>query len=409
MFCTSMGTGPGRCGRRSGAFCRSGVGPRTHYFLIEPRRPLDTMWPKSSPGPSQRYDIRCRAACVPTRRPRWDGICRRAESKNRSLRQPNIRTGTTSLRAVCRAPTARWSAQPVLQHRRRCHRPEGDHSERWRRWDSCFHEDFSYLHGGSVRHSVKSRYRQWMTHKLSTWIDQFGQSGCVGCGRCITFCPVGIDITAGVLALKPFVTMKKTNLSLSPQTLALPFFVGFSEDDLAILADHCRPKPRSGQHRSRSAGPGCDRIFRCSMENWFKPMSRSGAVVLQTLHRGDVLGWSWLLTPNASFCLFGATLTDVGAFRLSTAGTLETCDSHPRHRLSADATVCPGDERSAASHPSSAFRPYAPPPNQRFFSGAKNDDLARRRCSDGGRDSGVGSDAVSGFALSVVRRTIPLR
>ncbi|HMY57595.1 MAG TPA: 4Fe-4S dicluster domain-containing protein, partial [Pseudomonadota bacterium] len=80
---------------------------------------------------------------------------------------------------------------------------EGDHSERWRRWDSCFHEDFSYLHGGSVRHSVKSRYRQWMTHKLSTWIDQFGQSGCVGCGRCITFCPVGIDITAEVLALKP--------------------------------------------------------------------------------------------------------------------------------------------------------------------------------------------------------------
>lgn len=78
---------------------------------------------------------------------------------------------------------------------------EGDHSERWRRWDSCFHEDFSYLHGGSVRHSVKSRYRQWLTHKLSTWIDQFGRSGCVGCGRCITFCPVGIDLTAEVSAL----------------------------------------------------------------------------------------------------------------------------------------------------------------------------------------------------------------
>ena len=73
---------------------------------------------------------------------------------------------------------------------------EGDHSERWRRWDSCFHDDFSYLHGGSVRQSVKSRYRQWLTHKLSTWIDQFGTSGCVGCGRCITFCPVGIDLTA---------------------------------------------------------------------------------------------------------------------------------------------------------------------------------------------------------------------
>ena len=52
-----------------------------------------------------------------------------------------------------------------------------------------------YIHGGAVRRSARSRYRQWMTHKLATWIDQFGSSGCVGCGRCITWCPVGIDIT----------------------------------------------------------------------------------------------------------------------------------------------------------------------------------------------------------------------
>ena len=72
----------------------------------------------------------------------------------------------------------------------------GEHAERWRKWDSCFTQDFSYLHGGSVRASGASRYRQWMTHKLSTWHDQFGTSGCVGCGRCISWCPVGIDITA---------------------------------------------------------------------------------------------------------------------------------------------------------------------------------------------------------------------
>ena len=71
----------------------------------------------------------------------------------------------------------------------------GGHAERWRRWDSCFTVDFSYIHGGSVRATPRSRYRQWMTHKLATWIDQFGTSGCVGCGRCITWCPVGIDIT----------------------------------------------------------------------------------------------------------------------------------------------------------------------------------------------------------------------
>ena len=68
-------------------------------------------------------------------------------------------------------------------------------AERWRTWDSCFTQSFSYIHGGSVRLSTKSRYRQWWSHKLARWQDQFGMPGCVGCGRCITWCPVGIDIT----------------------------------------------------------------------------------------------------------------------------------------------------------------------------------------------------------------------
>ena len=78
----------------------------------------------------------------------------------------------------------------------------GDHAERWRRWDSCFTLNFSYIHGGSVRTSAKARYRQWLTHKLASWNDQFGSSGCVGCGRCITWCPVGIDLIEEVEALR---------------------------------------------------------------------------------------------------------------------------------------------------------------------------------------------------------------
>jgi len=78
----------------------------------------------------------------------------------------------------------------------------GDHAERWRHWDSCFTLGFSYIHGGSIRNSTKARYRQWVTHKLAAWIDQFGTSGCVGCGRCITWCPVGIDITEEARAIR---------------------------------------------------------------------------------------------------------------------------------------------------------------------------------------------------------------
>jgi ferredoxin len=73
---------------------------------------------------------------------------------------------------------------------------------RERKWDSCFHADFTYMNGGVVRTDTSHRYRQWLTHKLGTWHAQFGTSGCVGCGRCITWCPVGIDLVAEVAALR---------------------------------------------------------------------------------------------------------------------------------------------------------------------------------------------------------------
>lgn len=79
---------------------------------------------------------------------------------------------------------------------------DGRSAERIRSWDSCFTTEFSYIHGGALRTSPTARYRQWMTHKLASWIDQFGTSGCVGCGRCITWCPVGIDITKIAAAIR---------------------------------------------------------------------------------------------------------------------------------------------------------------------------------------------------------------
>ncbi len=79
---------------------------------------------------------------------------------------------------------------------------EGGTARRVRLADSCFTADHSFIHGGSVRPSVRACYRQWLTHKLATFREQFGAPGCVGCGRCITWCPTGIDLTEEVRALK---------------------------------------------------------------------------------------------------------------------------------------------------------------------------------------------------------------
>jgi ferredoxin len=79
---------------------------------------------------------------------------------------------------------------------------DGAHTSRGREWASCFSEEFTHMSFGEVRSSPKARYRQWLTHKFSSWVDQFGTSGCVGCGRCITWCPVGIDVTEEIAVIR---------------------------------------------------------------------------------------------------------------------------------------------------------------------------------------------------------------
>lgn len=79
---------------------------------------------------------------------------------------------------------------------------DGERVQRQRSWDSCFNDQHSFMTSGAVRQSTRARYRQWLTHKLASWLDQYGTSGCVGCGRCITWCPVGIDLTAEVEAIR---------------------------------------------------------------------------------------------------------------------------------------------------------------------------------------------------------------
>jgi ferredoxin len=200
-FCTSMGTGPKA---RSGYdLSLTELLDGEHRFLVEvgSERGAEVL-AELAPRPAVAADVTAAAASVDSaaqrmgrtmdtrdvrdllmsnlEHPRWNDVAERCLS-----------CGNCTL--AC--PTCFCSAVEDTTDL------AGD-AERWRVWDTCFSVDYSYIHGGSIRPSGASRYRQWMTHKLGTWFDQFGSSGCVGCGRCITWCPVGIDITEEVAAIR---------------------------------------------------------------------------------------------------------------------------------------------------------------------------------------------------------------
>ena len=202
-FCVSMNTGP-RATRGFDLALTELIDARGHRFLAEIGSPAGTAL-LSRVGSEKAPDDDRRAAD--------EAVARTAASMGRTIETRDIKDllyrnleyarwddvagrclGCANCTLVC--PTCFCAAVEDVTDL------AGAHAERVRRWDSCFTLEHSYIPGGSVRASLKARYRQWLTHKLATWIDQFGSSGCVGCGRCITWCPVGIDITAEVAAIR---------------------------------------------------------------------------------------------------------------------------------------------------------------------------------------------------------------
>ncbi len=201
-FCASMHTGP----RAESGFdlaLTELIGPGRHEFVVEigsqrgdeilrevPSRPAGTGDNSAAQAVSddaaRRMGRTLDAEGLPQRlkevleHPQWDDVASRC-------------LACTNCTLVC--PTCFCSSVEDTTDL------TGTEATRTRKWDSCFTMGHSYLHGGSVRASTRDRYRQWLTHKLSTWVDQFDTSGCVGCGRCITWCPVGIDLTVEVRAL----------------------------------------------------------------------------------------------------------------------------------------------------------------------------------------------------------------
>jgi ferredoxin len=202
-FCVSMGTGPGVTGGYDLSLTEI-LTPTRHHFLVEVgsergAEALQGVPLSAAPGElveAAHHVVEKTTASMGRSmstegihdlllkhpdHPRWEVVAQRCLScANCTLACPTCFCSTTE-------------DVPSLS---------GETAERWRRWDSCFNMAFTELHAMSVRKSGMSRYRQWLTHKLAAWHDQFGVSGCVGCGRCITWCPVGIDLTEEVAALR---------------------------------------------------------------------------------------------------------------------------------------------------------------------------------------------------------------
>ena len=169
-------------GSEAGRLVMTGIPfqPASAFLLQTARRGLDDArrrMGRSLPNPQELPEF----LLSNLEHPHWDEVAKRCLS-------------CTNCTQVC--PTCFcWDAQdhPNLS---------GEVSRRERTWDSCFNPDYSYIVGGNTRTNTRARYRQWLTHKLASWQHQFGVLGCVGCGRCITWCPAGIDITAEIAALR---------------------------------------------------------------------------------------------------------------------------------------------------------------------------------------------------------------
>jgi sulfhydrogenase subunit beta (sulfur reductase) len=202
-FCASLGTGPRATAGFDLVLTEVLEGER-HYFLIEVGSPEGAQILKEIPhSPAKPEEVAAGEALV----------VKAAQSQTRMLETHGLKDFLYDnfenphwdrVAARCLSCGNCAAVCPTCF----CHRLEdtldltGEVAERWRLLDVCFTVDHSYIHGGAIRPSVRARYRQWLTHKLATWVDQFGCLGCVGCGRCITWCPVGIDLTAEVQALK---------------------------------------------------------------------------------------------------------------------------------------------------------------------------------------------------------------
>ena len=211
-FCVSMDTGP----KASGAFdlaLTEILTDKSHYFAVESKSEKGAEILKAIPHTSAKKEHEDQVRDI--QKKAWHEMGRTLDTTNiKELLQGNLdhaRWNDVATRCLTCAnctlvcPTCFCSTVQDTTDL------TGTEAERVKIWDSCFTMDFARVAGGSFRPSVRARYRQWLTHKFASWIDQFGTSGCVGCGRCITWCPARIDVTEELRAIREQTILESTH------------------------------------------------------------------------------------------------------------------------------------------------------------------------------------------------------
>jgi formate hydrogenlyase subunit 6/NADH:ubiquinone oxidoreductase subunit I len=213
-FCSSMNTGPRASGQFDLAMTEI-LSTNRHYFLVEVGSAAGEEIIKDVPhGNAAESDLAAAENAIKNARDHMGKSVDTSDLQSLLYRNTDNKRFTETAKR-CLTCTNCTMVCPTCF----CTNAEditdltGTRAERLRKWDSCFTLEFSHIHGGSIRSSVLARYRQWLTHKFAYWKDQFGTYGCVGCGRCITWCPVGIDVTEEIQGIRKYEQTIQTTIS----------------------------------------------------------------------------------------------------------------------------------------------------------------------------------------------------
>jgi ferredoxin len=197
-FCTSFGLSPGHV-----AGADMVLYPDEGGYLVraqtEAGEALMAEWPGEAVAPGEAEAVAARYRSMETplgRRIRLEGV---AEALDGMFDHPMWE----QIAARCLSCGICTYTCPTCHCFQLTDEAKGEAGKRVRCWDSCMFPEFTRMAGGhNPRPDKKARVRQRFMHKLNYFVRRWEEYLCVGCGRCVESCPVGLDIAYVIEAVQ---------------------------------------------------------------------------------------------------------------------------------------------------------------------------------------------------------------